>query len=369
LSQLAVGILGLGSCLPPAVRTNEYWSESFQPRTDEKRKKDFLAINDSTSGGHVAAPPEITAAMAALGDDRFFGARKRHVIDDDTEASDVEAEAGRRALRDAGVRPDEIDLVIVHSLVPDLLLPSNAPAVQAKCELTNAVAWSLDVSCASFQPHLVTATALIRQGVFKKVLLVLSQMGSRVADFGSSASTALGDGAAAVVLGELPEGHGLLGHWMRTDGKLRDGVVFAQLAPSGEPHRKWWKEKVGPTCFSSFDPESGKAGGLRSTEFCKEACDGALAAAGLTIDDVALYVGSQSLGWLVDACRRKLGLPWERAIDTFPEVGNVGAVAIPFNLERAAKDGRLKNGDVVLMYSPGAGLTRAAAVYRWYRRA
>jgi 3-oxoacyl-[acyl-carrier-protein] synthase-3 len=264
----------------------------------------------------------------------------------------------------AGVGPRDIDLVLIHSLTPDRLMPSNGPAVQAKCELVNAAAWSVDVSCASFQPQLVAAAALIRSGMYRRILLVQSQAASRVVDYSTPGSTALGDGAAAAVVGEVPAGYGLLGHWFRTDGRLRDGVVFAPVV-EGEPQHRWWDKNGGPTCFTSFDLQIGKSAGLRSTAFCREACLGALDAAKLSVDDVALYVGNQTLGWLVDACRRALGLPAEKAFETFSEVANIGAVAVPFNLERAHQTGRLRDGDVILMYSPGAGFTRAAAVYRW----
>jgi 3-oxoacyl-[acyl-carrier-protein] synthase-3 len=357
-----IGILGIASYLPPEVRTNDFWGQEFLQQIEKKKKNDFLAIDRSARGEANAIPREISEAMAALGDDPFFGAQKRHVISDEAETSDMEAEAARRALRSAGVRPDEIDLVIVHSLVPDRLMPSNAPALQAKCELTNAAAWSLDVSCASFQGQLVTAAALIRSGVYRKILLVQSQAASRVLDYSTPGSTALGDGAAAVVVGEVDEG-GLLGHWMRTDGSLRDGVVFATII-DGKPYRRWDK-LGGPTCFSSFDVDVGKRAGLMSTQFCREACTEALTSCGLTLDDVKLYVGNQSLGWLVDACRRALGLPPERAIETFAQVANIGAVAIVYNLEQAWRAGRLESGDVTLLYSPGAGFTRAAVVYRW----
>jgi 3-oxoacyl-[acyl-carrier-protein] synthase-3 len=252
---------------------------------------------------------------------------------------------------------------LVHSLVPDLLMPSNAPAIQAKCELVNASAWSLDVSCSSFQAQLVTAAAFIRSGTFRRILLVQSQATSRVLDYTSAGSTAFGDAAAAVVVGEVPHGYGHLGHWIRTDGSLRDGVVIAPLV-DGQPQRRWDKCPAHPA-FSSFNRDLGKVTGTRGTEFCREACQGALAAAGLTLRDVSLYVGNQSLGWFVDACRRGLGLEASQAFDTFKEVGGIGAVAVPFNLERAWTAGRVKDGDIVLTYSPGSGFTRAAAVYRW----
>lgn len=362
--SLSVGILGIGSYLPPHVRTNDFWPSSFTDNVEQKRNKDFLAIERSASGQKAEIAPEIAAAMAALGSDPFFGARRRHVLADDGETSDMEAEAARRAMRNAGVRPDEIDLLIVHSLVPDKLMPSNAPALQAKLELVNATAWSLDVSCASFQPALVTAAALIRSGVYRRILLVQSQAASRVVDYATPGSTALGDAAAAVVVGEVPTGYGLLGHWFRTDGTLREGVVFATMV-DGKPERRWDRHS-GPVCFSSFDLDVGKRAGLLSTEFCREACSNALGEAGLTIDDVKLYIGNQSLGWLVDACRRALNLPLERAFDTFADVANIGAVAIAYNLEQAIARKRLQDGDVALLYSPGAGFTRAALVYRWF---
>jgi 3-oxoacyl-[acyl-carrier-protein] synthase-3 len=155
VDEVGVGILGMGSYLPPQIRGNDFWPSSFEPTDDAKRRKDFLAIERSSEGEKNAIPPEISVAMARFTGDSFWGARQRHVIDDEALTSDMEAEAARRAMREAGVRPDEIDLVIVHSLTPDCMMPSNAPALQAKLELTHAAAWSLDVSCASFEPQLL----------------------------------------------------------------------------------------------------------------------------------------------------------------------------------------------------------------------
>jgi 3-oxoacyl-[acyl-carrier-protein] synthase-3 len=362
--MLDVGILGIGSSLPPKVRSNEFWSAGFLDKIEERRNQDFLAIDRNSKGEKTTSvPEEIAAAMAAMGNDPFFGARKRHVIDDTAETSDMEAEAARRAMRAAGVRPDAIDLVMVHSLTPDLLMPSNAPAVQAKCELVNATAWSVDVSCSSFQAQMLTASALIKSGIYRTILLVQSQAASRVIDLESAGSTAFGDAAAAVVVGAVPKDYGLRGHWLRTDGSLRDGVVITPVC-DGVPQRRW-DQSSAHAVFTSFNKDLGKVTGIRSTEYCEEACLGALASAGMQMKDVSLYVGSQSLGWLVDACRRRLGLPPEKAFDTFQEVAGIGAVAVPFNLQRAAQAQRLRDGDIILMYSPGSGFTRAALVYRW----
>jgi 3-oxoacyl-[acyl-carrier-protein] synthase-3 len=358
-----VGIVGLGSFVPPHVRGNDFWPADFKPLAEAARRRDILALERTTRGDRPELPPEIAAAMERFGADPFRGARFRHVIDDDAEVSDMEAEAVRRALADARVRPDEIDLVLSASPVPDRILPGNGPALQAKCELANAVAWNLEIGCAAAPAMLVAAAALVRTGAFRRVLIVASSALSRVLDYAASASPAFGDGAAAAVVGPLPPGRGVLAHWMRTDGTLREGAVFAPVVDS-RPARAWARA-CGPIRLESFDPDSIKVAGRRAVDYCRESSLGALAAAGLGVEHVDLFVCAQSQGWFVDACRRGLDLPASKAIDTFPEVASLGPATPLYNLDRARRTGRLADGDVVLMYSPGVGLTRAAVVCRW----
>lgn len=364
---IGVGLLGIGVALPPKVRDNSFWSGVLSERSETQRRGDVLAVERSAGGRRTEIPPEIAEAMAALSDDLFRGAKLRHVIADEADVSDLEAEAAEAAIADAGIDRQQIDLVIVHSLLPDVLIPSNAPAVQAKLGLNRAAAWSLDVGCASFQAQLVTAAALIRTGTFRKVLIVQSHAGTRSVDPTTPPSTNFGDGAAAAVIGEVPEGFGLLGQYQRTDGSLRGGIVLAPIGEDGRARRDWWKGGPAPQ-LATFDPDVGKAAGLRAAEFCREACSGALEAARLRYEDVDLYVGNQSLGWFVDACRRALGLPRSKVVETFETIANVGDAAIVFNLHAARAQRRLGHGDVALLYSPSAGFTRSAVVLRWYER-
>ena len=303
--------------------------------------------------------------MAARGDDPFGGSKLRHVIDAAEMASDLEARAAKEAMADAGIAPEAIDLVLVASLPPDRLVPSNAPAVQDKCGLVNASAWSLDVGCASLQPQLLTAAALIATGAAKHVLVVQSQVGSRTVDQESHHAPGFGDAAAAAVVGPVPAGYGLLGSHLRTDGSLRDGVV---LAPSrnGQPLREWWELSDGPPQLATFDAVAGKRAGIQGPEFCRLTCREALAAAGVRLDEISLFLCNQSVSWFPDACRRALELPADRLFETYEEVANIGAAAILYNLYRARELGRVKRGDTLLLYSPGAGFTRAAAVVRWW---
>lgn len=364
LGLSGVGIVGLGVALPPTVRDNSFWDGVLRPRDEAQRRGDFLAVERSTRGEVTAVPPEVADAIAATGDDLFRGARLRRVLDDEVLTSDLEVEAGRAALLDAGVGPEAVDLLIVHSLIPDVLIPSNAPAVQDKLGLTRAAAWSLDVGCASLQAHLLTAAALIKTGAFQTVLVIQSHTGTRAADMKSAPAVNLGDGAAAAVLARVPDEFGILGHWQRTDGSLRDGIVLAPIV-DGRAQRSWWKTPAAPE-LASFDPDAGKSAGMRAGEFCREACGSALTRAGLALDDIDLYIGNQSLGWFVDACRRALGLSEDKVLHTFAEVANLGDAAILYNLHVARAQGRLSHGARVLLYSPSAGFTRSAVVVRWF---
>ena len=363
MTTSAVGLLGIGVALPETVRDNTFWDGRIE-HDEGRRSRDVLAIERSASGTRNQMPPEIAEAMAALPDDGFRGARRRRVIDEGAASSGLEAQAGRRALEDAGIEPDDIDLVLTHSLLPDQIVPSNAPALQDQLGLRNATAWSLDAGCASFQAQLVTAAALLRQGTFRRALIVQSHTASPVMEWSSPQSTNFGDAAAAAVVGPVPAGHGILGHYARTDGSFRDGIVMAPRVDD-EPLRAWWTGRGGRFLLSSFAPDQGKLAGLRAGEFCREACLGALEDAELTLDDVRLYIGNQSLGWFVDACRRALGLPADRAFHTFADYANVGDAAILLNLHEARARGMLSAGDVLLLYSPSAGFTRTAVVYRW----
>src|SRR5580658_8324080 len=121
-------IVGMGWFLPKKIRGNDYWSSSRHRRSQEALSKDMLTIERNVCGDDVDISAALREATRALGDDPFQGARQRHVLGEDEEVSDMEAEATRRALRAAGIRPDKVDLILVSSTVPDLLLPLNAPA-------------------------------------------------------------------------------------------------------------------------------------------------------------------------------------------------------------------------------------------------
>ena len=360
------GILGLGSHLPETVRTNDHWPPTIPWRDEERRRQDMLAIHRSSSGHMNKMDPVIAGAQAAFAEDPFRGAVQRRVIADDAETADMEVDAARKALADANVAPEDIDIVLVHSLQPDLLHPSNAPAVQAKCGLSRAAAIALDTGCCSPHVMLAMAAPMVTSGAVRHVLCVCSSAPSRTSELDNPASPIFGDGASAFVVGPVPEGYGLLGQFLRTDGKYREAIVHAMFV-EGRAHRDWFK-RSGKVRLTTFAPDLGRETGLRQVEFCREASMEALAKASVTAEQTRLFLGPQSIAWLNGALAKSLGFGPDRTLDTFPEVANLGSATLAFNLETARAKGMLAGGDLVLAYTLGAGLTRAAVVFRHFDR-
>ena len=347
----SASVIGMGMAVPHRVERNTGGTDAGE----------FLAI-----AGRADLPEEAASAMGDARERRRAQTLRRHVIDDGEDPSDLEARAAVAAMQDAGVSAAEVDLVLVASLPSDRFVPTNGPAIQAKCGLENASAWGLDVGCASVPAQLVAATSLIHTGFARNVLIVQSQIGSRTVSPQSSNFQSFGDGAAAAIIGPVSDGYGLLGSHLRTDGSFRDGIV---LAPSrnGAAARDWWHPCDGPPVLATFAPDLAKLAGVQGPEFCRQTCLAALAASGLSTTDVDLFVCNQSMEWFADACRRALGIPQERCIQTFEEHANIGAAAIIVNLLAAKRAGKLARGSIVLVYSPAAGFTRAAAVLRWWQ--
>jgi 3-oxoacyl-[acyl-carrier-protein] synthase-3 len=358
-------IRGLGAALPEKVRTNDAWPESFGRRLKEASKRDFTTLETAADGTAAKLDPCISAAMAPYLDDPFRGAVRRRVLAPGETASQLEALAARRALEDAGVRPQDVDLALIVSHMPDLPLPTNGPALQANVGLERAMVLSVDVACASFLAQWILADSLLRTGAARTILAVQSATMSRFLDLSSPLSVHLGDAAtAAVFVLAGTEGRGLLSHWSRTDGSLRDGIVLTHVGAQGEGARLF-EQAIGPLTFTSLDPVSGKRAGVISAQWCREASLGALERAGHSAREVAYFFGPQSIKWLPEACRLSLEIDQERALETFDEVANISSSTIPYNLMVARQKGLLREGMLLLLYAPGVGMHRVASVLRW----
>jgi 3-oxoacyl-[acyl-carrier-protein] synthase-3 len=287
------------------------------------------------------------------------GIKSRRVSDPGSANSDLALAASKKALADAGVRPEELDLILIATCSPDMVLPSTACFLQAKLGAPNA--WAMDVvaACSGFVYALSVADAHIRAGRAKKALVVGSEILSSLLDYTDRTTCILfGDGAGAAVLAECDEGDGILACHLQTDGNLWDLIhipgpgTVNPLTPDLISNRMIYLRMSGNETFKHAVTKMG------------DVCQKVLADAGYTVDDVALLVPHQANERIISAVGKRLGITGDRVFINLDQVGNTSAASIPLALSEAKKNGKFRTGDLVLLVAFGSGLTWGAALMR-----
>ncbi len=270
------------------------------------------------------------------------GIRERRIGDSTTALA---VEAGRAALAHAGATPGDIDLVLLCTCTPDEPMPATSSAVQHALDIAGG-AMDLNAACSGFVYGLVAADGLLRAGM-RRILLVGAETMSKMVDWDDRSTAILfGDGAGAVVL-ERGEGPGrLLGWDLGSDGSLRH-ILYTNDAGS--------IVMDGPEVFR------------RAVRIMVESAERAMAHAGVTADDIALFVPHQANARIITSACAKLGIEAERTANVLDRIGNTSAASIPIALADAADAGRLRPGDRVLLVGFGAGMSWASAVLEWAR--
>jgi 3-oxoacyl-[acyl-carrier-protein] synthase-3 len=284
------------------------------------------------------------------------GIRRRHVAAEGETASDLGAKAALAALAQAGAGIEDVDAVIVATSTPDSAFPATAARIQGKLGVTRGFAFDIAAACTGFVYALGIADAMVRTGQARGVLVIGTEIYSRILDWTDRGTCVLfGDGAGAVFIRGIPEaeaeGRGILSTHLHADGSQGD--------------------------ILSVDGGAGSTGGtgvvrMAGREVFKHAVsklagvvDEALAANGLGHADVAWLVPHQANLRIIEAMGRKLGLPLDRVVVTVDRHANTSAASIPLALAEATRDGRIKRGDLVLMEAIGGGLTWGAALARF----
>ncbi|HTZ08632.1 MAG TPA: beta-ketoacyl-ACP synthase III [Acidimicrobiales bacterium] len=261
--------------------------------------------------------------------------------------SGLAAAAGGRALARAALDPTQIDLLVLATCTPDLAVPATSAAVHHALGLGGG-AFDVNAACAGFVYALVVANGALVSGAARRCLLIGADCLSQITDATDRATAVLfADGAGAVVL-EASEDGGLLGVDMGLDGSGHDLLTC--------PH--------GGTMAME-----GKEVFRRAVRITVDSASAALARAGLTPDDVAVFVPHQANLRIIEAAAGRLGLPMERVSVVLDRTGNTSSASVPLALAAAADEGRLGEGDVVLLSGFGAGMAWASTVLRWPARA
>jgi 3-oxoacyl-[acyl-carrier-protein] synthase-3 len=317
------GILALGTYTPQRVMKNEDF-EAYLDTSDE-----WIVTRTGIRERRIAAPDEYT--------------------------SDLAFKAVEDLLRRHPGALEGVDGVIVATNTPDALFPDTAALVQARFGL-NAFAYDLLAGCPGWIYALVQAHALVEAGLARKVLTIGAEALSKILDWNDRATAVLfGDAGGAAVVGKVREGFGFRSFVLGSDGTGAKELFHACVAP----------RLPDGTSMEKRLHMNGREVFKFAVRVMNTATLEAIEKAGLTPEDIKVFVPHQANLRIIDAARERLGLPWERVVVNVDRYGNTSTASIPLALKEAVDEGRIREGDHVLLVSFGAGLTWAAAVLTW----
>ncbi len=284
------------------------------------------------------------------------GIRFRHIAGDDETTSTLATGAARAALESAGIEPSSIDLIVLATATPDQTFPATATRVQTALGIGDCVAFDVAAVCSGFLYAVQVADSMIRAGAHKRALVIGAETFSRILDWEDRATCVLfGDGAGAIVLdaqeSDTATGRGILATRLHADGRHND-LLYVDGGPS----------------------TTGTVGKLRmkGREVFRHAVvnlaavmSESLEAAGLTSEQVDWVVPHQANARILDATARKLDLAPDKVVVTVDQHANTSAASVPLALDAAVRDGRIKQGDLIVLEAMGGGFTWGAAVVRF----
>lgn len=288
------------------------------------------------------------------------GIRERRRARPEQATSDLCVEAARLALEDAGISARELDLIMVATVSPDMAFPATGCLVQERLGADRAWAFDLEAGCSGFLYGLALGSQLIATGYSRYVLLIGAEIFSRMLNWEDRNTCVLfGDGAGAAVMGPVPEGFGVLASKMAADGS--GGKLLYQ--PAGGSRLPASEETVRRHLHTVH--MHGREVFRFAVRYMEEISLAVLEDCGLAPQDVDWFVPHQANWRIIDATRRRLGLPEERVVVNLDRYGNMSSASIPVALDEINRDRRLQPGHLVLMASFGAGFTWGAALLRW----
>jgi 3-oxoacyl-[acyl-carrier-protein] synthase-3 len=287
------------------------------------------------------------------------GIRERRIAAPEEALSDLALPAAEQALEAAGVRAQEVDLIIVATVTPDMAFPSTGALLADTLGAKDAAAYDLSAGCTGFMYAIAQGHAMVAAGLAKRALVVGGDVLSKLMNWNDRSTCILfGDGAGAVVLERVNEG-GFLGFELGADGAGGPDL----LLPAGGSRLPTSPETV--SNGAHFVQMNGREVFKFATRVLVSSAEAVLAECGSTIEDVDVYVPHQANVRIIDHATKKLGIDPERVVVNVDRYGNTSSGSIPLALADALKDGRLQEGKLVLMTGMGAGLTWGSSLLEW----
>lgn len=308
-----VGVLGAGKYLPPKILTNKELEEIVDTSDEWIRSR--------------------------------TGIEERRIAEDDIDSSDMAFFAAKQAIDRAGITAEEIDLILVATVTPDTPFPSVSCMIQERLGATNAASMDVSAACTGFIYGMATGSQFIESGVYKHVLVIGVDKLSKITDWTDrDTCVLLGDGAGAIVLGEVSDGKGVLAFDLGSKG-----AGGSHLYQDEKDHLIMNGREVFKFAVKQM-PES-------SIEVIKKA--------GLTKEDVDYLIPHQANIRIMEAARKRLEIPEDKMAATIRKYGNNSSASVPIALCESVEEGRVKEDDVVVLVGFGGGLTWGSVALRW----
>jgi 3-oxoacyl-[acyl-carrier-protein] synthase III len=351
VNLLPVGIRSLAVSFPSIVRTNDYYRENYPElvaKADRKTLSKVFSTKDSLASN------EFDREMIPYLGDPFRGTVERRVFAPGESALTISYQAAQDAIAAAKLTPEDIDLMLVGTIFTDQLGPGNAAFLAQELGLQGA-AWNLESTCSSAVAALQTAAAMVQTGQYQNVLVVICTNYSPLTDPQDTLSFLSGDGAGAFVVSKLKPNQGVLGtKILNTACTCNTFYNELVIDAEGKSH-----------IYIRAAQGTGKILSDTAAEFLRKCCDGAVKAAGVTLQDIDFFAFNTPTAWYADVCVKVLGISRDRTINLNDLYANIGPTFPLANLYHAAKSNKIEENDLVLVYTIGSVSNAGACVMRW----
>ncbi len=325
---MSVGIVGVGSYLPHKILTNFDLEKMVDTSNEWIRTR--------------------------------TGISERRIVDDDVNISDIAVEAAKKALLNAGLEIKDIDLIILATCSPEMVMPSTSCLVQKKLGAKTIPAFDMLAGCTGLIYAITTGAQFIETGMYKKVLVIGADALSRHLDWTDRATCVLfGDGAGAVVLGEVEDGYGILSNYLAATGAGAE-LLRIPAGGSGMPATEESFEKK-LHCIQMSGGEVFKF----ASRALPQATKAVLKRANLTLADVKYIIPHQANIRILETAAKKLGVDFNKLIKNIDKYGNTSTASIAIALDELQRANKIHEGDILLLVGFGAGLTWGANVIKW----
>ncbi|WP_375510391.1 3-oxoacyl-ACP synthase III family protein [uncultured Nostoc sp.] len=347
----SVGICSLTVSFPSIRRTKDYYKQKYPEivaQVEQKSLARMISLNNSTPSS------KFELEMMPYLSDPFRGTVEQRILAPNESSLTLEYRAAKDALEAAKLSVNDVDLLLVASFLPEQIGFGNAAFLARQLGL-QCGAWNLDASCASTPIALQTACALVQAGIHRNVLVAISCTYSRFFDKDDTLSWFFSDGAGAFLVSSLKPNQGILGTKTVNTSILCDQFSF-----------KLTEDKQGNQRLQMQVPKgTNKVIGETAADLLLTCCEGAIAAAGVTLEQIDFFIFNTPTAWFASFCTRVLGIDPERTINVYPLYANIGPALTIANLYHAVQLGKIHENDLVLIYGFGAASSASASVMRW----